>query len=99
MRTTRQNPDHQHGPFPDMRERRCPYRGGLHAFDAPFCPPHVELGQGEHEGTLEIPLPDGTLMRCPVPDNIICTGVRSLRPGRRCRASRNRDFIVMRGSK
>jgi len=52
--------------------------------DTPFCLlPHVARGTGEHEGTLERLLPDGTLTRYPVLDNITWAGERSLRPGTR----------------
>jgi acyl-coenzyme A synthetase/AMP-(fatty) acid ligase len=52
--------------------------------DEPFhLLPHVERGKGEHEGTFERLLPDGTLMRYPVLDTITWTGARSLRPGAR----------------
>jgi acyl-CoA synthetase (AMP-forming)/AMP-acid ligase II len=52
--------------------------------DEPFCLlPHVERGTGEHEGTLERLLPDGTLLRYPLLDAITWTGERSLRPGKR----------------
>ena len=53
-----------------MRELRCPHCGGVHALDGSFCLPYMEYGRGEHEGFLEFPLPDGTLTRCPVPDNM-----------------------------
>jgi 4-coumarate--CoA ligase (photoactive yellow protein activation family) len=52
--------------------------------DEPFCLlPHVKRGQGEHEGTLERLLPDGTLRRYPVLDHIVWFGDRLLRPGTR----------------
>jgi 4-coumarate--CoA ligase (photoactive yellow protein activation family) len=52
--------------------------------DEPFCLlPHMERGQGEHEGTLERLLPDGALVRYPVLDNITWIGDRLLRPGTR----------------
>jgi 4-coumarate--CoA ligase (photoactive yellow protein activation family) len=52
--------------------------------EEPFCLlPHLERGRGEHEGTLERLLPNGTLMRYPVQDDITWIGERSLRPGSR----------------
>ena len=52
--------------------------------DDSFCLlPHMERGTGEHEGTLERLLPDGTLTRYPVLDSITWTGERSLRLGAR----------------
>jgi hypothetical protein len=35
------------------------------------------------DGTLELPLPDGTLMRYPAPDDIARIELYSLRPGTR----------------
>jgi 4-coumarate--CoA ligase (photoactive yellow protein activation family) len=47
--------------------------------DEPFCLlPHVERGRGEHEGTFERRMPDGTLKHYPVLDAVTWIGDRSL---------------------
>jgi 4-coumarate--CoA ligase (photoactive yellow protein activation family) len=52
--------------------------------DDPFSLlPHWKRGTGEHEGTLERLLPEGTLRRYPILDSITWTGARSLRLGAR----------------
>ena len=68
--TTLHNMEHRHGTFPDMRACRCSHRDGRLVFDDVY-PPRGARGREVHAGEMEIPLPDGTLMRCPTPDHMI----------------------------
>ena len=68
MRTTPHTTEHRHGTFPDMRACRCSHRDGRLVFDGVY-PPRGARVRAAHAGEMEIPLPDGTLMRCPTPDH------------------------------